>query len=99
MTDVFKKFVSTCFDYYILDPSHYFSSPGLGWDAMLKMTEIELKLISDIKMYLFIEKGMRGRISYIAKTFNKSNNKFMKSYDNNKASKYIMYFDTNNLYD
>ena len=42
---------------------------------------------------------MRGRISYIAKTFNKSNNKFMKSYDNNKASKYIMYFDTNNLYD
>ena len=38
---------------------HYFSSPGLSRDAMRKMTEIELELISGIDMYLFIEKGMR----------------------------------------
>ena len=65
---------------------HYFSSPGLSWDAMLKTTEIALQLISDIGMYLFTEKAMRGGISYIAKTFSKANNKYMKSYDNSKPS-------------
>ena len=63
---------------------------------MLKMTEIELELISDIDMHLFIEKEMRGGISYIAKRFSKANNKYMKSYDNKKPSKYIMYLDANN---
>ena len=44
---------------------------------MLKMTEIELELISDIDIYLFVEKGMRGGISYIAKRHSKANNKYM----------------------
>ena len=30
VADVFKKFVSTCLDYYGLDPCHYFSRPGLS---------------------------------------------------------------------
>ena len=51
LADVFEKFISTCLDYYGLDPCHYFSSPGLSWDAMLKMTRIELDLISDIDMH------------------------------------------------
>ena len=68
LVNVFEKFINTCLDYYGLDPCHYFSSPGLSWDAMLKMTRIELYLISDYDMHLFIEKGMRGGISYIAKT-------------------------------
>ena len=42
---VFEKLISTCLDYYRLDPCHYFSSPGLSWGAMLKMTGIELELI------------------------------------------------------
>ena len=54
---VFEKFISTCLKYYELDPCHYFSSPGLSWDAMLKMTGIELEKISDVDKYLFIEKG------------------------------------------
>ena len=41
LADVFEKFISTCLNYYKLDPCHYFSSPGLSWDAMLKMTGIE----------------------------------------------------------
>ena len=65
LADVFEKFISTCLEYYGLDPCHYFSSPGLSWDTMLKMTKIELELISDIDMYIFIEEGMRGGISYI----------------------------------
>ena len=62
-----KKFIIICLDYYGLDPCHYFSSPRLSWDAMFKMTEKKLELISDIDIYLFVEKGMRGGISYIAK--------------------------------
>ena len=84
-------------DYFIYT-CHYFSSPGLSWDAMLKMTGIELDLISDIYMHLFIEKGMRGSISYIAKRYSKSNNKYMESYDSSIENIYITYLDANNLY-
>ena len=73
LADVFEKFIKTCLDYYGLDPCHYFSSPGLSCDAILKMTGIELKLISDIVMHSFIEKGMRGGISYIATRYSKAN--------------------------
>ena len=45
LANIFVKFIKTCLDYYGLDPCHYFSSPGLSWDAMLKMTETELDLI------------------------------------------------------
>ena len=66
LADVFEKLNSTCLNCYGLDPCHYFSSPGLSWDAMFKMTGIELELFSDTDMHLFIEKRMRGGISYIA---------------------------------
>ena len=56
LADVFKKFIKTCLDYHGLDPCHYFSSTGLSWDAMLKMTGRKLQLISDIDMHLFIGK-------------------------------------------
>ena len=49
-------------------------------------------------MHLFIEKGMRGGISYIAKRYCKANNKYVKGYDKNKDSTFIMYWDVNNLY-
>ena len=41
LADVFKKFIDTCFKFYKLDTCHYCSSPGLSWDAMLKMTGVE----------------------------------------------------------
>ena len=66
LADVFENFRKTCLNHYRLDPSHYMSSPGLSWDAMLKMTKINLDLISDIDMQLFVEKGLRGGISYTA---------------------------------
>ena len=49
-------------------------------------------------IYLFIEKGMRGGILYIAKKYSKATNKYMKCYDDKKPSKYIIYLDANNLY-
>ena len=98
LTDVFENFRKTCLDYYKLDPCHYFTSPGLSWDAMLKMTDIKLELMTDIDMFQFIEKGMRGGISYIANRYGKANNKFMKKYDEKLPSKYITYLDANNLY-
>ena len=98
LADVFENFRKTCLQYYKLDPCHYFTSPGLSWDAMLKMTNIKLELMTDINMFQFIEKGMRGGISYIANRFGSANNKYMKEYDDKAPSKYIMYLDANNLY-
>ena len=98
LVDVFEKFINTCLYYYGLDTCHYVSSHGLSWDAMLKMTKIELDLISDIDMHLFSEKEMRGGISHIAKRHSKANNKYMECYDSSKESKYITYLDANNLY-
>ena len=81
MTDVFEKFIDTFLKYYGLDPCHYFSSPGMSWDAMLKMTDEKLEEISNIDKYLFIEKGLRQGISYITKRYAKANNKYMNDYD------------------
>ena len=98
LADVFENFRKTCLTYYKLDPCHYFTSPGLSWDAMLKMTDIKIELMTDIDMFQFIEKGMRGGISYIANRYGKANNKYMKDYNEKAPSKYIMYLDANNLY-
>ena len=40
---VFEKFIATWLKFYGLDPCHYFSSLGLIWDAMLKMTDAKLE--------------------------------------------------------
>ena len=98
LADVFENFRKICLQYYKLDPCHYFTSPGLSWDAMLKMTNIQLELMTDIDMFQFIEKGSRGGISYIANRYAKANNKYMSEYDENMPSKYIIYLDANNLY-
>ena len=81
LADVFEKFIDTYLKFYKLGRCHYFSSPGLSWDAMLKMTGVKLEKISDIDMYLFIEKGLIVGISYIAKRYSEANNKYMKNYE------------------
>ena len=60
LADIFERLIKTCLKYYNLDPCHYFSAPGLSWDAMLKMANIELERISDSDKHIFIEEGMRG---------------------------------------
>ena len=98
LIDVFEKFIVTCLKYYGLDPCHFFSSPGLIQDSMLKMAGIKLKKIYDIDKYLFVEKGLRGGISYAAKRYAKPNNKYMNDYDTKKQSTFISYLDVNDLY-
>ena len=61
--------------FYKLDPFHYFSSSGLSWNAMLKMNGVKLENISDIGIYLFIEKGLRAEISNVSERFSKTNSK------------------------
>ena len=76
---LFEKFIDTRLKFYKLDSCHYFSSPSLSWDAMLKITEARLEKISDNDMYLFIEKGLTRGISYIAKKHSKANNRYKKN--------------------
>ena len=69
LADVFEKYIATCLKFYELDPCHYFSSPGLSWDAMLKMNGVKLEKTSGIDKYLFIETGLKAGDPYIAKRY------------------------------
>ena len=60
---------------------------------------MKFQKVSNIDMYLFIEKGLGGGISYIAKRYCEANNKYMKNFDATQLSKFITYLDMNNLYD
>ena len=78
--------------------SHYLSAPALSQDEMLNMTKVELELIPDPDMYIFLEKGTRGGVSYISNRYTKVNNKYLKSYYPKQESKHNVYLDVNNLY-
>ena len=99
-TDVFENFRDICIKNYKLDPAHYYTAPGLAWDASLKVTEVKIELLSDIDMLLMVEKGIRGGASMISNRYGKANNKYMgTSFIKREPSKYITYLDANNLYD
>ena len=98
LADVFENFRKTCLKYYKLDPCHYYTAPGLAWDACLKLTKQELQLLTDYDMLMMFEKGIRGGISHISKRYAEANNKYMKNCNKEKPSTYIQYLDANNLY-
>ena len=96
--DVFENFRDMCLKIYKLDPAHYFTAPGLAWDACLKKTEVELELLTDIDMLLMVEKGIRGSVSMISNRYSKANNKYMgDKFNPSEPSKYIQYLHANNL--
>ena len=59
LANVFENFRNLCLENYNLDPAHYCTAPGLAWDAALKITKVKLELLSDIDMFLMVEKGIR----------------------------------------
>jgi len=98
LADVFEKFRKTCLEYYELDPAHYYTSPGLSWDALLKMTGVKLEALNEMDKYLFFELGKRGGVSMISHRYAKANNQYLDDYDNTKPNKYLIDLDANNLY-
>ena len=98
LADIFEYFRDVCLKNYGLDPVYYFTAPGLAWDAMLKMTGVNIELLTDVDKLLMIEKGIRGGISIISNRYGEANNKYMKDYNKTRASKFLMYLDANNLY-
>ena len=99
LADVFENFRDTCLSIYQLDPAHFYTSPGMAWQAALKVTGKQLELLTDQEMLLFFEKGLRGGLCQASHRYVKANNKYMgKQYDSKKDSSYIMYFDVNNEY-
>ena len=98
LADVFKNFRDKCIEIYELDPAHFLSGPGLAWQACLKKTKVELELLTDIDMLLMIENGIRGGICQAIYRYAKANNKYMKNYNKDIISSYLMYLDANNLY-
>ena len=65
-------------NYYKLDPANYLSAPSLAWDAMLLLTNIELDLITDLKMLDLVERMKRGGLCFVgSKRYVTANNKYM----------------------
>ena len=57
LVNIFEDFRNLDLSIYKLDPAHYYTLPGLSWDAMLRYTKIELELLTEMDMLLLIERG------------------------------------------
>ena len=96
LSNVFETFRNNCLEYYKLDPAHFYTSPGLAWQAYLKKTGVRLELLTYPDMLLMFEKGIRGGITQAVHRYTKANNKYMG--DPKGKSIFLQYLDANNLY-
>ena len=98
LADAFENFRDVCCRNYGLDSAWYYTALGLAWDAPLKLTKVELELLTDLDMLQMVEQGIRGGVSMITTRHGKANNPYMGEYNPNLPTKYIAYLDANNLY-
>jgi hypothetical protein len=100
LAEAFENFRDVSMSTYGLDPAHYPTTPSLTWDACLKFMNIELQLLTDPEMFVFVESGMRAGISVISNRYARTNNPYLnpQDYDSSKPHSYIIYLDANNLY-
>ena len=97
--DVFENFRNKCIEIYKFDPAHFLSAPGLAWQACLKKTKVELELLTNIDTLLMVEKEIRGGMCQAIHRHTKANNRYMKNYNKDVITSYLMYLDANNLYE
>ena len=98
LADVFNGFRDLAYDVYKLDPAHYVTAPSLSWSAAMKVTKVNLEIIKDIDMSLFIDKVIVGGYAAVVEHFAKANNKYLESYDPEKPTSYIFSTDCTNEY-
>lgn len=98
LADISENFRKIFYDMYLLDFAHYFTLPSLSFSAMLRITKVELELLTDVDMLLFFERGVRGGLSQVGYRYAEANNKFMNNYDPGKPDVYLMLLDFVNLY-
>ena len=79
LADVFENFRNMCPEIYKLDPAKFLSAPGLTQKAALKKTKEKLDLLTDIDMFLMVEKSIRGGICHSIYQYAKPNKKYMKN--------------------
>ena len=70
----------------------FFICTWISMASLLKKTGVKLELLTDIGMLLMIEKGIRNGICHAIHRYAKANDKYMKNFDNNIESSYLMYF-------
>lgn len=99
LTDVFEQFRNLCMEIYDLDSAHFYTGPGLTFNAALKTTKVKMQLIHDIDVVLFFEKSLRGGLCQCSHRYTKANNKYMPNYDETQQKNiFLTYWDANNLY-
>ena len=89
LADVFQKFSNFAYETYGLDCRYSYTLPGFSWQAMLKMTKIELDLISNQDMYSFLMDSIRGEICQVNKKYSKADNKYTRNQRNEWNDKKI----------
>ena len=89
LADIFQKFSNFSYEKYELDCRYSYTLPGYSWQCMLKMTKIELDLISDQDMYLFLMDSIRGGITQVNKKYSKADNKYTRNQRNEWENKKI----------
>ena len=98
LADVMETFKKMCIAHYGLDPVHYYTVPGLALDAALKLTRVELELLTDLEMYMFMEENIRAGVTMISHRHAEANNPFVpSSYVETDPLSYLIYLDGKKL--